>query len=65
MHHQFTYPIVAALLFIILSSKTMYSFTNRLLPNIETEKYGAPTRAGLVLHAVVFSILFYLLRRFF
>jgi len=65
MHHKFTYPIVAALLFIVLSSKPVYAITNSVVPGIETQKYGAPTRVGLVLHAVVFSILFYTLRRFF
>lgn len=64
MHHKFTYPILAAVLFIILSSKPVYSITNTLIPGVETQKYGAPTRLGLVMHAIVFSILFVLVRRF-
>jgi hypothetical protein len=65
MHHKYTYPIIAAVLFIILSSKPVYSITNSLIPGVETQRYGAPTRFGLVLHGVVFSILFVLLRKFF
>lgn len=52
--------ILAASLFIILSSGPSYKLTNMLLP---TESYGTPTRLGLVVHAVACFALFLVLSK--
>lgn len=51
--------LLATALFIILSSSTAYTLTSAT--GLPTQKYGAPTRLGLILHAIVFYILFVLL----
>jgi len=63
MFDKFQASILAIALFIIISSKPVYTLTNSLLPNIETQRYGAPTRVGLVIHAVVFALTFTWLKK--
>jgi len=63
MFDKFQSTILAIALFIIISSKPVYALTNSLLPNIETQRYGAPTRVGLVIHAVVFALTFTWLKK--
>lgn len=53
--------ILAVALFVILSSSTAYRLTNAT--GLPTQKYGAPTRLGLILHSIVFFVLFTLLDR--
>lgn len=48
--------LLAVALFIILSSSTSYKLTSAI--GLPTQKYGVPTRLGLILHAIVFYILF-------
>lgn len=52
--------ILAAALFIILSSGPAYKLTNMLIP---TESYGTPTRLGLVVHALACFALFFVLSK--
>lgn len=52
-------PLLAVALFIILSSSTAYRLTNAT--GLPTQKYGVPTRLGLILHSIVFYVLFMLL----
>jgi hypothetical protein len=63
MFDKFQSTILAIALFIIISSKPLYTLTNSLLPNIETQRYGAPTRVGLIIHAVVFALTFTWLKK--
>jgi hypothetical protein len=53
--------LLAVALFVILSSSTAYRLTNAT--GLPTQKYGAPTRLGLILHSIVFFVLFTLLDR--
>jgi hypothetical protein len=55
--------VEAALLFLVVSSPAMYQLTQRLFGGAcrLVAKGGAPTVAGLILHAVVFGLLVYLL----
>lgn len=53
--------LLAVALFIILSSSTAYKLTSAV--GLPTQKYGAPTRLGLILHAIVFYILFTVLEQ--
>lgn len=53
--------LLAVSLFVILSSSTSYRITNSL--GLPTQKYGAPTKLGLALHALVFYLLFTVLER--
>jgi hypothetical protein len=54
-------PLFAALLFIVISSPVMYKITNDVLTypllKVKTHTGGAPTKFGLLLHAVVFFAL--------
>lgn len=43
------------ILFYLLSLPMVYALTNRLVPNVRTAEGGAPTGAGLLLHATVFA----------
>lgn len=63
MFNKFQSTFLAIALFIIISSKPVYALTNSLLPNIETQRYGAPTRVGLIIHAVVFALAFTQLKK--
>jgi len=63
MFKKFQSTILAIALFIITSSKPVYALTNSLLPNVETQRYGAPTRIGLIIHAVVFALAFTWLKK--
>ena len=58
MNHAHLAAILGASLFVILSSSVAYKLTSVLAP---TARYGCPTRLGLILHALVFGILFALL----
>jgi len=59
--------IVAGLLFLILSSGFVYGLTNKLLTSLFGPKAatitagGAPTILGLILHTIVFVLLFRLI----
>ncbi len=59
--------LVAGLLFLILSSSFLYQLTNKLLTSLFGPKAatvtpaGAPTVLGLILHAIVFVLLFRLI----
>lgn len=55
--------ILAIALFIIIGSKPVYALTNSLLPHVETQRYGSPTRIGLIIHAVVFALAFTWLKK--
>ena len=63
MFDKFQSTILAIALFIIISSKPVYTLTNSLLPNLETMRHGAPTRVGLIVHAVVFALTFTWLKK--
>jgi len=52
--------LLAVALFIIFSSSTSYKLTSSL--GLPTQKFGTPTRLGLILHALVFGVLFALLQ---
>lgn len=46
--------VVPTALFVILSSSPVYRLTNSVLP---TQRYGAPTSLGLLVHAAIFAVL--------
>lgn len=48
--------LLATALFVILSSSTSYKLTSAV--GLPTQKYGSPTRLGLLIHAAVFWVLF-------
>lgn len=50
--------VIAALLFVILSSKMVYFLTNSLF-GITTDQNGSPSEAGILLHAIVFFGILY------
>jgi hypothetical protein len=57
-------PVFAALLFIVVSSPDVYRFTNDTLgePLLKMKTVvagGAPSKFGLILHAIVFFALMY------
>lgn len=58
MNHAHLAAIAGAALFVILSSSLAYRLTSIVAP---TQRYGCPTRLGLILHAFVFAILFALI----
>jgi hypothetical protein len=47
-------------LFLILSSTPAYHLTNRILP-FPTQLYGAPTQAGMMVHAAIFFLALWML----
>jgi|LakMenEpi03Aug12_release.lakeMendotaPanAssembly.Ray.scaffolds.fasta_scaffold622286_2 hypothetical protein len=54
--------LLAAFLFLIIGSPLVYNLTNKLLGSIlKTSSNGCATCNGLVLHAIVFGLLSYLL----
>lgn len=52
--------LLATALFVIFSSSTSYKLTSGL--GLPTQKYGSPTRLGLLIHAAVFWLAFVLLQ---
>jgi hypothetical protein len=61
------YLIVTAALFIIISSKVVYNVTSKITEAVVGQKtinYGCPTRFGIVLHGIVFSLLHLLSHKF-
>lgn len=59
MNRSASLPLLGGSLFVILSSSLAYQLTNRILP---TQRYGCPTRLGLVVHAIAFVLLFTVLQ---
>ena len=53
--------LFAALLFVVLGSKPAYAFTDGLVSGLgwRLKDAGGPTRAGYVVHAIVFFALTY------
>lgn len=60
MNHEHTAALLGASLFIILSSSAAYKMTSVIVP---TKRYGCPTRFGLLLHGIVFGLVFLLLEK--
>lgn len=60
-------PLFTALAFLIVASPVVFKFTDaKLAPLLRTDiasPSGLPTRAGLVLHAVVLALLLYVYLR--
>jgi hypothetical protein len=54
------YASIVALLFAIFSLPLLYKLTNMIFEkvNLPTMKLGAPTYAGIVLHAIVAGLVF-------
>lgn len=64
MDHNLRESILAAVLFYILSMPSTYSMVNGLIGNFITTSFaGVPTESGLVVHAVVAGVLFYVANR--
>jgi hypothetical protein len=54
------YSVIAIILFLLISSPSMYRFMESILGRILTISIdGMPTTLGLVLHSLVFGLLFY------
>jgi hypothetical protein len=54
--------LLAAFLFLIVGSPLLYNSTNKLLGSLlKTSSNGCATCSGLVLHAIVFGLITYLL----
>lgn len=55
--------LFGALLFIIISSPSVYQVTNKLVGSVIQQRLadqaGTPTRLGMVVHALVFFAAFY------
>jgi len=60
MNHEHLAALIGASLFVILSSSVAYKLTSAIVP---TQRYGCPTRFGLLLHGLVFGLLFLLLEK--
>lgn len=60
MKQAYTLALLGGSLFVILSSSVAYTLTDTILP---TQKYGCPTRLGLLVHAIAFIGLFMLLQK--
>jgi hypothetical protein len=59
---RIVYSIQAAVLFLIIASPFMYNIVHTILGSIvPIATNGCPTMAGVVIHAVVFGLLTYLL----
>lgn len=62
MDPKVLYSVQSAVLFLVIASPFMYNIVNMLLGKLIPIAYnGCPTLAGLVIHAVVFGLLVYLL----
>jgi hypothetical protein len=65
MDPRIFYSIQAALVFIVVSSPILYNLVQSVVGRLFTVAVkGCPTVAGLVLHAVVFALVTYLLMVF-
>lgn len=58
MEHIVLHSIQAALLFFIVSSPIVYRFVNK---TIAVAINGCPTIQGLIVHSIVYGVLYYLL----
>jgi uncharacterized protein (DUF2062 family) len=47
-----------AVIFFVISQKNVYEFTNKFIGD-ELDELGNPTQKGLLIHAVVAGVLFY------
>lgn len=59
---QVIYSVQAAILFLVLASPFMYNLVNSILGSIvPIAVNGCPTMAGVIVHAIVYGLLVYLL----
>jgi hypothetical protein len=58
MEHIILHSIQAALLFFIISSPIVYNFVNQF---IMVAVKGCPTTKGLIVHSIVYGLLYYFL----
>jgi len=59
-----TASIQAALLFFIIGSPTIYNFTQKIFGRLITiSQNNTPTLAGLLLHAIVYGLVTYIVMR--
>jgi hypothetical protein len=58
--HKWYLAIILGILFLVLSSPIVYSFTNRLFNNMglpTVNDNGVPTLFGIILHTLVFILI--------
>ena len=61
-------PLIASLLFLVVSHPTIYKFTNKVgkAVNIPFVNNGKPTMVGVIVHAlVVFAVMYWFLQSYY
>lgn len=63
---KWMYTLQTTLLFLLISNEQMYKLTQELLGSIiyPIAKNGCPTQFGLIVHAIVFTLLLRLMMNF-
>ena len=63
---KWRYTLYIAVLFLLIINPLTYKFVNMLLGKIAnvSDKSGCPTRVGMLIHALLFSLLFRVLLEF-